>query len=166
MVAFKRAGNNGLRGVLFETYLSPDIKRAILEYPDVMTKVAKSRRDLLVENVLRETYGSELDEAVELERAIEVSASAIGPCLDAIRFDLGIYNLAEFDQQAAPARRAVAASWLRKGVEDGKEITRVIVPGEPVAREATAEQIASGIHFANFEEWQAATGGDAGRKVA
>jgi hypothetical protein len=65
----------------------------------------------------------------------------------------------EFEAAAKPIESKVGAPWLKRYVEDGREVVRVVdfeAPGGPVGRIATEDEKRDGQFFKDFAEYQAA----------
>src|SRR5262249_18630197 len=57
--------------------MDPDMALAIVEMPVEFSGVLESERDQLIDTALRAQHGQAMDELVELERAIEITESAV-----------------------------------------------------------------------------------------
>ncbi|WP_256807774.1 hypothetical protein [Bradyrhizobium sp. Bra64] len=130
--------------------IDPMIREAILEVPAMMTGIAETHRALLAETTLRETHGPLMDEIAELSEAIEVAESAIQAGRDSVRIDTGL-SPAEFEEQARAVESRHSVAWLRRR---GSEL-RVVDLERGVWREATPDELASGIEAATLEEFEA-----------
>lgn len=130
--------------------IDPQIREAILEVPAMMTGVAESHRAVLAEATLREAHGPLMDEIAELSEAIEVAESAVQAGRDSVRIDTGL-SPAEFELEARTVEQRHSVAWLRRR---GSEL-KVIDLDRRVEREATPDELASGIEAATLEEFEA-----------
>jgi len=147
--------------------MDPDMALAIVEMPAEFSGVLESDRNQLIDSALQAQHGEAMTQLVELERAIEVTESAVEAGRDEARQETGL-GPHEFDERAAPfERKAVGPRhWIKQFTEGGKEVTRVITDGPTgignsvglTSRIATPEEIESGEYFANVDEWRRANG--------
>jgi hypothetical protein len=114
-------------------------------------------RDIVAEakqKRLGSLFGRELEEIAALEQTL-AEANMIA---DIARVDLQSSSGMEwptFNEFVKPVESKVNAHWLRKFVEDGREVVRVIQPGDHTARLATEREILDGKFYADFVEYQA-----------
>jgi hypothetical protein len=130
--------------------IDPQIRSAILEAPAVMTGVAESHLDLMKEKALRELHGSVMDEIAELSSAIDMAASAVEAGRDSTRIDTGL-TADQFDAAAKPIEQRQNVAWLRR---HGAEM-RVVDLELRLLREATADELATGIEATTHDEFLA-----------
>ncbi|MCP3459630.1 hypothetical protein [Bradyrhizobium sp. CCGUVB23] len=128
--------------------IDPQVQTAILESPAVMTGVSESHLGAMKEKVLRELHGPRMDEIAELSSAIDVSASAVEAGRDSARVDTGL-SPAQCDAAAKPIEQQQNVAWLRRR---GAEM-RVVDLDRRLEREATAEELATGIEAATHDEF-------------
>lgn len=126
---------------------------AILELPPEFSGVPKSRHDLMTTRALEVQHGSEITEIAELEEAIEAAESTVEAARDEIRLEVGIYDPAKFNALAAPIEAKHSAPWLRRSVQDGVEVIRVVDLEKRVERLATPEEIESGVYFKDYDDY-------------
>jgi hypothetical protein len=106
------------------------------------------------ENRLAGMFGPQLAEIDGLEQTL-AEANMIA---DVARVDLqnsSGMEPAQFNEFCKPVESKANAPWLRKFVEDGREVIRVIVPGEHSARLATEREVLDGKYYTDFSEYQA-----------
>jgi hypothetical protein len=130
--------------------IDSQIRSAILEAPAVMTGVAESHLDLMKEKALRESHDSLMDEIAELSTAIDAASSAVEAGRDSARIDTGL-TADQFDAAAKPIEQRQNVAWLRRS---GAEM-RVVDLERRLLREATADELATGIEAASIEEFTA-----------
>ena len=130
--------------------IDPQLRAAIPEAPAMLTGVAQTHLNQLKEKALREVHGSLIDEIAELSSAIDVSASAVEAGRDSTRLDTGM-TPEQFDSAAKPIETRQGVAWLRRrGAE-----TRVVDLERRLEREATADELATGIEAATHAEFLA-----------
>jgi hypothetical protein len=135
--------------------------------PAAFSGVLEMDRTQLIDAALQAQHGAAMKDLVELERAIEITESAVEAGRDEARQETGL-SLHDFDERAAPfERKAVGPRhWIKKFPEGGKEVIRVITEGPTGignsvglgSRVATPEEIENGEYFANVDEWRRANG--------
>ena len=137
--------------------IDPDLALAIVEMPAEFSGVLEGDRAGLLDSALRAQHGDAMKELQELERAIEVAESAVETGRDEVRQETGL-NAKVFDERAAPieARSKSRTPWLRHMTIEGVEQIGVVDLDRKVGRPATPEEIASGVFFRDFNEYQAA----------
>ena len=115
---------------------------------DARIKAGLDGRILLKETAFRESHGSLMDEIAELSSAIEMAASAVEAGRDSARVDTGM-TAEQFDAAAKPIEQRQNVAWLRRR---GAEM-KVVDLERRVEREATADELVTGIEAANLEEF-------------
>jgi hypothetical protein len=133
--------------------LPAEIALAVIEMPAEYSGVPQSRYDLLTQRALIAQFGNVIEEINELEEAIQAAESSIEAARDEIRLEVGIHDPAKFNALAAPVEAKQAAPWLRRRQEDGVEAIRVVDLEKGVERQATSEEIASGIIAQTLDEY-------------
>jgi hypothetical protein len=133
--------------------LPEEISQAVIEMPAEYSGVPQSRHDLLTQRALTAQFGSAIAEIKEIEQAIEAAASSVEAARDEIRLEVGIFDPAKFNALAAPVEAKQAAPWLRRRLEEGVEVIRVVDLEKGVERRATPEEIASGITAQTLDEY-------------
>jgi hypothetical protein len=139
--------------------MDPNLALAIVEMPAEFSGVLQSDRNDLLDRALEAQHGEKMTQLRELDHAIEVAESAVETGRDEVRQEAGI-DPRTFDEQAKPFEDKLKPYWLRRQVEDGKEVIRVITPGG-TASIATQEQIDNGRFYADFDEYRRANPGNA-----
>lgn len=104
--------------------MEPIVAEAILTAPSWLSGVSDSHRNLLMEKALEAQFGDAVVEVQELERAIEVTTSAVETGRDEVRTEAGILDPQQFERLAAPNEKKHGAPWLKRGIENGVEIVR------------------------------------------
>jgi hypothetical protein len=135
--------------------LPTEIAQAVIELPAEYSGVPQSRHDLLVERALNAQYGDAITEIKEIVQAIEAAESFVEATRDEIRIEVGFQDPAKFDALAAPVEAQCAAPWLRRGKDtSGNEVIRVVDLERGVERVPTADEIARGIFYSDFEHYK------------
>ena len=145
--------------------MDPDMALAIVEMPAAFSGVLEMDRNQLIDAALQAQHGEAMKDLVQLERAIEITESAVETGRDEARLATGL-SPHDFGKRAAPfEQKAVGPKhWLKKQTEGGKEVIRVIYEGPTgignnvglLGRAATADEIENGEYFANVDEWRRA----------
>jgi len=139
--------------------MDPNLALAIVEMPVEFSGVLESDRNDLLDRAVEAQHGEKMTQLRELEHAIEVAESAVETGRDEVRQETGI-DPRTFDERAKPFEDKFKPYWLRRQIEDGKEVIRVIVPGG-TASVATQEQIDNGHFYTDIDEYRRANPGDA-----
>ncbi|MFY9957727.1 hypothetical protein [Bradyrhizobium sp.] len=163
------------------TGLDPEIRQAIVEMPASISGITESFRDGLLNEAMQSAYGPELDKIAELERAIEITASALVETSEEVRREAIAADPAFADPDLYQTRATQAAGladalWLRKTEEGGQAVVRALKltpDGKTgVWAVATDEDLAHGIFATSHEEYDKLKstapifgGGDEGRKA-
>lgn len=128
--------------------IEPAIRTAIVEAPSTMSGTSDERRALLLENVLRETHGSLIDEAAELAQAIEAAESVVTAGNETARMDMGLFEPGEFGKLVAPIEEKLARDipWLRRG--------KVVDIDRGIERDPTSDELTVGIEAQTFDEYK------------
>jgi hypothetical protein len=135
------------------TGMDPEVRMALVEMPASMSGITDGFRDGLLNEAMQSAYGPELDQISELERAIEICASALGETSEevrreAIEVDAGF---ADPDIYAARSKQAAGLSdalWLKKFQEGGLEVIRAMKQnseGQTIWATANDDDIANGL---------------------
>jgi len=74
-----------------------------------------------------------------------------------VRLETGIQDPAKFNELAGPVESKHPASWLRKHMENGDEVIRVVDLERGVERIATADEIERGVFFKDYSDYKAAS---------
>jgi hypothetical protein len=133
--------------------LPAEIVQAVIELPAEYSGVSQTRHDLLTERALNAQFSGEIAEIKEIEQAIEAAESTVEAARDEIRLEVGIFDPAKFNALAAPVEAKQAAPWLRRRLENGVEVIRVVDLEKGVERRATPEEIADGIVAQTLDEY-------------
>lgn len=134
--------------------LDPTIALAVMESTPEEGIAPASVRTVILDRALEAQHGAAVAELQELERAIEAAESAVETGRDEVRRETGMLDPHRFDQLAAPVEAKHGAPWLRKSIENGNEVVRVIVPGTNHSPQiATPEQIETGVYYRDFDEF-------------
>jgi hypothetical protein len=139
--------------------LDPEVALAIVEAPAELSGVLGADRNVLVDRALQAQHGDALVEVLALERAVEIAEHAVETVRAEIARDVGVPDLHQWDQLAAPHEKRSTAPYLRKFVENGVEVIRTLkMNGASGGSWSTAspEEIAEGVYFASFAEYQQA----------
>jgi hypothetical protein len=126
-----------------------------IQHPPEFSGVPKSRHDLLADRALEAQYGAEIAEIAQLEEAIAVAEGSVEVERDEVRLECGIQDIAKFNELAAPIESKQPPPWLRKHIENGEEVVRVVDPERGIARRATSAEIEHGLFFKDYAEYQA-----------
>jgi hypothetical protein len=108
---------------------------------------------LLTDRALTAQHGPELAEISELEEAITAAESAVETGRDEVRLEVGVHEERKFNEMARPIEAKHDAPWLRRRIENGVEVTRVVDLEKGVERTATPEETASGIVAHTLDEY-------------
>jgi len=126
---------------------------AVLELPPEYSGVPKSRHDLIAASALQAQHGPEIAEIAELEEAITAAESAVETGRDEVRLEAGVTDPRKFDELAAPIETKHAAPWLRRRVENGAEVIRVVDLERGVERQATPAEIECGVFYRDHDDY-------------
>jgi hypothetical protein len=129
--------------------IDPELALAISELPAEFSGVLETDRNELLDRALRAQHGEAMDQLVELERAIEVTESAVEVGRDEVRLETGLPAHA-FNERAAQIEAKAPTPWLRR---EGEQ-TVVVELDKRVARPATPEEIATGAFYRDFDEFK------------
>jgi hypothetical protein len=143
-------------------HLSPEMALAIIEAPAELSGVLGADRQVLVDTALRAQHGDAITVVVELERAIKIASHAVETVRTEIARDVGVKDPHEWNRKAAPHEKRATAPYLKKFVENGAEVVRVMkwngnggTWGAP-----TPEQLTDGVYYGSFQEYQNAHRGE------
>jgi hypothetical protein len=140
-------------------HLEPEVALAIVSAPAELSGALEADRKVLVDRALQAQHGAAINEVLELERGIEIAEHAVSAVRAEIARDVGVPDPHQWNQLAAPFEKQAAAPYLKKFNENGAEVIRVMKwngNGGTWAK-ATPEQIAEGVYYASFQDYQAAT---------
>ena len=144
------------------TGLNPEIRAALIEMPASMSNISESFRGELLNQAMQSAYGAELDQISELERAIEITASALGETSEEVRRQAIEADPTNSDADVYAARSTQAAGvadalWLKKFNEAGVEVIRAAKWNEDgktgIWAKATDEDIANGLFAETRDEF-------------
>jgi hypothetical protein len=112
------------------TGLDPEIRQAIIEMPAALSNVPQARYDELVREATAALNGPLLDDIAALEKAIEITASAIGEGQadiqsQAISCDPSYADQDVFEAKAKEAAKLQDQPWLKTFQENGGEVLKV-----------------------------------------
>jgi hypothetical protein len=134
--------------------LLTEIAQAVTELPAEYSGVPQSRHDLLTERALNAQYDDAIAEIKEIEQAIEAAESSVEAARDEVRVEVGIHDVAKFNELAAPVEAQCAAPWLRRRKNsDGTEEINAVDLDRKVERPATPEEIESGIEYRDYDHF-------------
>jgi len=135
--------------------LPREVAMAITELPAEFSGVPKSRHDLLMSRAVEAQHAPELVEIADLEEAIAAAESVVETGRDEVRLEAGVLDERKFNEMAAPIEAKHDAPWLRrrKGTDGADEIL-VVDLNRRVERPATPEEIANGVEYRDFEDFQ------------
>jgi hypothetical protein len=141
------------QAVIANEKLDPELAQAILELdmPAEMLGLSAATCGLIRERALRAAHGDVIDELEELDTGIALADRAVHMA----RAKLAV------EAAAAPFEKSIGP-WLKKSVEGGKEVIRVVrwnadKSGGTLAV-PTADELERGVFYANIEEYRAAHG--------
>jgi hypothetical protein len=137
------------------TNLDPDIALAIAEAPVELSGVAPSQRSRVIDRLLRAEHGDAVDEIATIEAAIEKAETVVEASRELLSLDATSGDRKLFDEHAAPYERQADAPWLQR---DGSGNVYVVDLAKGVRRSPTAEEMASGIFYENYEQYAADKG--------
>jgi hypothetical protein len=162
-----RTMETGQRELLLQ---DPNFADAMLEQPPVLSGLfladnfkgtispeMQRDRDIVAaakEKRLAGMFGRDLEEIAALEQTV-AEANMIA---DIARVDLQSSSgmePREFGEFVKPVEAKANAPWLRKYIEDGVEVVRVVDLENHRARVATEREILDGKYYENFEQYQA-----------
>jgi hypothetical protein len=141
-------------------HVDPELRLAIIEMPAELSGVLASDHQRLVDVALRTVHGeATFAEIAELEEAIPILENVLEAGREEIAREAGVAP-DKFDAEAKPYVQDVGSHWLRKVVEDGREVVKVFTPDangrSATFQPATPEQIADGVFFADAAAWRKA----------
>jgi hypothetical protein len=101
------------------TGMDPEVRQALVEMPASVSSITDDFRDGLLNEGMQSAYGPELDRIAELQRAIEITASALGETSEEVRREAiaanpSFANPDVYHARAAQAAGAADALWLKK----------------------------------------------------
>lgn len=137
----------------YDDNLPTEVAQAVTELPAEYSGVPQSRHDLLTEHAVNAQFGPVIEEIKEIEQAIEAAESSVEAARDEIRLEVGINDPAKFNELAAPIEAKHSAPWLRRGMQDGVEVIRVVDLEKGIERLATPEEIERGIEYRDYEHF-------------
>ena len=140
----------------FATYgdnLPIEIAQAVTELPPLYSGVPQSRHDLLIERALNVQFGAAIAEINEIEQAIEAAESAVEAARDEVRIESGMHDVGKFNELAAPFEAKHEPPWLRRRLESGAEVIRVVDLERGIERKATAAEIEIGEFFKDHDDF-------------
>lgn len=129
----------------YEANMPVEILQAVTELPPEYSGIAQTRYDLLISSQLEAQFGPAIAEIKEIEQAIEAAESTVDAARFEVAREVGIYDVAKFDELAAPVEAKEQTPWLRRG--------RVVDLERGVEREPTADELTIGIEAATFDEF-------------
>jgi hypothetical protein len=142
--------------------VDPELAQGILELdmPAEMLGLSPAACNLIKQRALRAAHGDAIDELEQLERGIALADRAVQLAREEIAQDSGV-DLAKFDATAAPFEKPIGP-WLKKSVEGGKEVIRVVrwnadKSGGTLAV-PTADELERGVYYTSIDEYRAAHG--------
>jgi len=111
------------------TGLNPEIRQAVTEMPASVSGVSETVRDDLLREAMESVNAPALAEINELERAIEIAASALEEGKNeiqraAIEIDPGFADPDRFEARAVEAAKLTDQPWLKVFNENGAEILK------------------------------------------
>jgi hypothetical protein len=145
------------------TGLDPEIRQAVTEMPASVSGVSESVRDDLLREAMESVNAPALAEINELERAIEIAASALEEGRneiqrEAIAVDPGYADPDRFEARAVEAAKLTDQPWLKVHNENGAEILKMLEWDEATNsgswRIPTNEQIENGIVAETKDEYE------------
>jgi hypothetical protein len=134
--------------------MDPDLALAIVEMPAEFSGVLEMDRNGLVDAALQAQHGEAMQQLVELERAIEVTESAVETGRDEVRQETGL-GAEDFDKRAVSFEgKGNHIPWLKRLTPDGE--VKILDLKTNTYRSATPEQIEAGQFFKDREEYRKA----------
>lgn len=133
--------------------LPVEIAQAVTELPAEYSGVPQSRHDLLTERALDALYGDAIEEVKEIEQGIAAAESAVEAAREEVRIEIGIHDPAKFDALAALVEQKQSIPWLKRGLEGGAEVVRVVDLARGVERPGTPDEIEQGIFADTLDEF-------------
>jgi hypothetical protein len=140
--------------------IDPELARAVIEMPPELTGVSAMHRTALIERAVQAEHGEAIAAIQDLERGIELAERSVESARDEIRKDTGV-DRATFDNLAQPIEQKQYQPWLKKLVEDGKDVVRVVRWDNSAKMTGgwkipTAEELAAGQFFENRDAYDRA----------
>ena len=144
------------------TGLHPEIRQALIEMPPALSGITQAKHDEFMREATEAINSSALDEITTLEKAIEITASALAEGRKeiqqaAIEIDAGFADPDRFEARAAEAAKLEDQPWLKVHHENGAEILRVFDWDETTKtggwRIPTLDQIENGIVAPDKDEY-------------
>jgi hypothetical protein len=114
-------------------------------------------RDIVAEAKEKRLAGMFASQLAEIDQ-LETTLAEARMIADVARVDLQSSSgmePAQFHEFCKPVESKADAPWLKRYTEDGREVVRVILPGEHLARVATEREILDGKFYKDFSEYQA-----------
>jgi hypothetical protein len=139
--------------------LDPIMAEALIAAPPSLTGISPMHHQQLIDRALSAQHDNKIAELKELERAIEVTESAVEAGRDEIRLESAVYDPRRFDELAAPVEQKASAPWLRKRKFYGKdEEINVVDLDRHIERPATPEEISAGVFAEDLADYHKQTG--------
>jgi hypothetical protein len=140
-------------------HLDPEMALAVIEAPAELSGVLGSDRGVLIDAALSAQHGPDaINEIVTLERAVEIAEMAVESVRAEVARDVGVPDQHQWNQIVEPYEKNPTAPYLRKFTENGVERIRVMKwnGNGGTWSEASPVEIASGIYYSSFQEFQKA----------
>jgi hypothetical protein len=163
-----RTMETGQRELLLQ---DPNFADAMLEQPPVLSGLflaedfkgtisAEIQRDRDIvaaakEKRLAGMFGRELEEIAALEQTVSEANMIADLARNDLKLHSGVEDQRLFEEFVRPVEAKANAPWLRKYIEDGVEVVRVVDLETHRARVATEREILDGKYYENFEQYQA-----------
>jgi hypothetical protein len=144
--------DEGQRAVLLAS--NPEFIDSMLEQPALSGAVPNQIIEAAKKERLAGLFGPQLLEIEEMEKTV-AEANMIA---DLARNDLQLHSGMEprvFGEFVKPTESKAGAVWLRRFMEDGREVIRVVDLQNNAARIATEREILDGKYYKDFSEYQA-----------
>jgi hypothetical protein len=144
------------------TGLHPEIRQALIEMPPALSGITQAKHDQFMREATEAINTAALDEITALEKAIEITASALSEGRKeiqqaAIEIDPGFADPDRFEARAAEAAKLEDQPWLKIHNENGSDILRVFDWDEATKsggwRIPTSDQIENGIVAETKDEY-------------
>ncbi|MHC2320448.1 hypothetical protein [Bradyrhizobium diazoefficiens] len=146
--------------------MDPEMALAIVEMPSAFSGVLNGDRTHFVERALRAQHAEKMEQLTLLEDAIATAESAMNAGAEELRAEAGFTTKSEFERAVEQVRPREYQPWLKKVIEDGKEVVRVVRWDSSAKMTgswplATADELSRGQYFDNREAYDHANAGAA-----
>jgi hypothetical protein len=155
--AAMRTMERGPRALLLQ---DPAFADAMLELPPILSGLVPDEQflvDAIKETRLKTLFAPQLAEIDALADTVAEARAIVDIAHNDLKSESGMQEHV-FNEFVKPIEAKQGAPWLRRAVEEGREVVRVVDLDRGVGRVATEREILDGKYYKNFEEYRADRG--------